>query len=255
MTPIHHSMRYILHNHPTFPGLLSKDELYELVERSSLARGDLCTDTLTQRDHTVGEVISQMRPPSPSRTARLSRPAYQEFRADSPHEEDPLEEELEEEPEPSKERYTASGELILFSSHPSWFGYVKTIFLFLILVTASVVLLFIDPVYSLITSLLALATLMAIMIARSCRDYLVTEDRVEVLWGILGRNSNEVRICDIRSLDVRENGIKGILGIGTLEASSAANAGIEVSFLDIRNPHEVKELIRRLQRGLPADQD
>jgi membrane protein YdbS with pleckstrin-like domain len=248
-------MRYLLHNHPTFPGLLSKDELYELVERSSLARGDLCTDTLTQRDHTVGEVISQMRPPSPSRTARLSRPAYQEFRADSPHEEDPLEEELEEEPEPSKERYTASGELILFSSHPSWFGYVKTIFLFLILVTASVVLLFIDPVYSLITSLLALATLMAIMIARSCRDYLVTEDRVEVLWGILGRNSNEVRICDIRSLDVRENGIKGILGIGTLEASSAANAGIEVSFLDIRNPHEVKELIRRLQRGLPADQD
>jgi len=248
-------MRYLLHNHPTFPDLLSKDELYELVERSSLARGDLCTDTLTQRDHTVGEVISQMRPPSPSRTTRLTRPAYQEFRADSPHEEDPLEEEFEQEPEPSKERYTASGELILFFSHPSWFRYVKMLFLFLLLVTASVMLFFIDPVYSLITGLLALATLMAIMIARSCRDYLVTEDRVEVLWGILGRNSNEVRICDIRSLDVRENGIKGILGIGTLEASSAANAGVEVSFLDIRNPHEVKELIRRLQRGLPADQD
>ena len=54
-------MRYLLHNHPTFPDLLSKDELYELVERSSLARGDFCTDTLTQRDHTVGEVISDVR--------------------------------------------------------------------------------------------------------------------------------------------------------------------------------------------------
>ena len=248
-------MRYLLHNHPTFPDLLSKDELYELVERSSLARGDLCTDTLTQRDHTVGEVISQMRPPCPSRTARLTRPAYQEFRADSPLEEEPLEEEQEEEPEPSVERYTESGELILFCSHPSWFRYVKALFFLLLLVTASVMLFFIDPVSSLITGLLALATLIAITIARSCRDYLVTEDRVEVLWGMLGRNSNEVRICDIRSLDVRETGLKGSLGIGTLEASSAANAGIEVSFLDIRNPHEIKELIRRLQRGEPADQD
>jgi membrane protein YdbS with pleckstrin-like domain len=196
-----------------------------------------------------------MRPPSPRSTARLTRPAYQEFRADSPLEERPLEEEPEEEPEPTIERYTASGELILFFSHPSWFSYVKALFFFLLLVTASVMLLFIDPVYSLITGLLALATLIAIMIARSCRDYLVTEDRVEVLWGILGRSSNEVRICDIRSLDVRENGIKGLLGIGTLDASSAANAGIEVSFLDIRKPHEVKELIRRLQRGEPADPD
>jgi membrane protein YdbS with pleckstrin-like domain len=250
-------MRYLLHSHPTFPDLLSKDELYELVERSSLARGDLCTDTLTNRDHTVGEVISQMRPPSPSSTARLSRPAYQEFRADSPLDDELEEEEPEEEaePEPPKERFTASGERLLFFSHPSWFRYVKALFFFSLLVTASVMLLFIDAVYSVVTGLLALATLIAVMIARSCRDYLVTEDRVEVLWGILGRSSNEVRICDIRSLDVRESGIKGILGIGTLDASSAANAGIEVSFHDIRKPHEVKELIRRLQRGAPADQD
>lgn len=250
-------MRYLLHNHPTFPDLLSKDELYELVERSSLARGDLCTDTLTNRDHTVGEVISHMRPPSPSSTARMNRPAYQEFRADSPLDDEPEEEVAEEEAEPEapKERYTASGELILFFSHPSWFRYVKALFFFFLLVTASVMLLFIDAVYSVITGLLALATLIAIMIARSCRDYLVTEDRVEVLWGILGRSSNEVRICDIRSLDVRENGIKGLLGIGTLDASSAANAGIEVSFLDIRKAHEVKELIRRLQRGELSNQE
>ena len=59
-------MRYLIYNHPAFPGLLSKEELYLLVERSSLARGDLCTDTLTGRDHTVGEVINGMRPPRTS---------------------------------------------------------------------------------------------------------------------------------------------------------------------------------------------
>lgn len=46
-----------------------------------------------------------------------------------------------------------------------------------------------------------------------------------------------------------------ILGNGTLDASSAANVGIEVSFLEIRKPHEVKELIRRLQRGEPSHQE
>ena len=53
-------MRYLLHNHPAFPGLLSKEDLYTLVECGSLARGDLCRDVQTGRDHTVGEVISDL---------------------------------------------------------------------------------------------------------------------------------------------------------------------------------------------------
>ncbi len=247
-------MRYLLHNHPAFPGLLSKDDLYLLVERSSLARGDLCTDTMTGHDHTVGEVISGMRPPRASTAARIDRPAYQEFRADSPHdveEPEPEDEEEEEEEMPAEEtlRYTESGELILFFSHPAWLSYAKTLFLALLLFVAAAMLLTMDEAYALVAGLCGLATLIGVFIARSCSDYLVTEDRVEVIWGILGRSSNEVRICDIRSIDVRESGLKGLLGIGTLDVSSAANAGIEVSFQDIRRAHEVKQLIRQLQRG------
>lgn len=246
-------MRYLLHHHPAFPGLLSKEELYILVERSSLARGDLCTDTQTGRDHTVGEVISGMRPPKPSNQARLDRPAYQEFRADSPYEDEPSTEEEEEEievaePEP-KLRFTESGELIHYFSHPAWLSYAKTLFLAILLIIATAMLLLIDEAYALITGLMALATLIGVCIARSCLDYIVTEDRIEVIWGLFGRSSNEVRICDIRSIDVRESGIKGLLGIGTLDVSSAANAGIEVSFQDIPRPHEVKQTIRQLQRG------
>ena len=92
-------MRYLLHNHPAFPGLLSKEDLYTLVERSSLARGDLCTDVQTGRDHTVDEVISGMRPPRASSPPRVDRPAYQEFRADDPHEIDETPPEDEEDPE------------------------------------------------------------------------------------------------------------------------------------------------------------
>lgn len=250
-------VRYLLHHHPAFPGLLTKEELYVLVERSSLARGDLCTDTATGRDHTVGEVITGMRPPRPSSAARLDRPTYQEFRADAPEEVMEWEEEAaaQEEPEEEKIRLTASGERIYYCSHPSWLCYAKPLFLAFLLAVAAMMLLFFDEIGAVLAAVFALVTLFCIYVIRSCRDYTVTEERVEVQWGLLGKNSNEVRICDIRSLDVRESGLKGLLGIGTLDVSTAANAGIEVSFQDIRRPHEIKELIRGLQRGLKPQED
>lgn len=250
-------VRYLLHHHPAFPGLLSKEELYVLVERSSLARGDLCTDSVTGRDHTVGEVISGMRPPRPNSAARLDRPTYQEFRADSPEEitDWEPEESAEEESEEEKIRYTASGERIHYSAHPSWWSYFKPLLLAFLLAVAAGMLVFFDEIGAVFAAVFALVTLFCTYVIRSCRDYTVTEERIEVQWGLLGKNSNEVRICDIRSLDVREKGLKGLLGIGTLDVSTAANAGIEVSFQDIRKPHDLKEMIRGLQRGQKNQDD
>jgi hypothetical protein len=252
-------MRYLLHNHPAFPGLLSKEDLYTLVERGSLARGDLCTDVQTGRDHTVGEVISGMRPPRASSPPRVDRPAYQEFRADDPHqidetppedEEDPEEDAEEEEEEEDKPRYTESGERIWHFGHPSWLSYWKGLFLTLLCLFAAGMLFSMDEAYALISGLSGIAVFIGVSIARSSHDYIVTDERVEYVWGIMGRSSKEVRICDIRSLDVWEKGFKGIvLRLGTLDVSSAGNAGVEVSFRDIRQAHQVKELIRHLQRG------
>ena len=251
------AVRYLLHHHPAFPGLLSKEELYVLVERSSLARGDLCTDSATGRDHTVGEVISGMRPPGPISSARLDRPTYQEFRADSPEEivEWQPEEPAEEEPEEEQIRYTASGERLYYSAHPSWWSYFKLLLLAFLLALAAFMLVFFDEIGAVLSAVFALVTLFCTYVIRSCRDYTVTEERIEVQWGLLGKNSNEVRICDIRSLDVREKGLKGLIGVGTLDVSTAANAGIEVSFQDIRKPHELKEMIRGLQRGQKNQDD
>jgi Bacterial PH domain len=247
-------MRYLLPQHAVFPGLLSKEDLYTLVEHGSITRGELCTDTLTQRDHTVGEVIQGMRPPRGAAPARVSRPQYQEFRADDPYDEvaEPLEEDTAELAEEDAVEYTESGEAILFFSHPAWLSFLKAWLLALLLFLAAVLLLFIDEAYAVVCFLLFLAVLLGISIARACQDYLITEERVEVVWGLLGRNSNEVRVRDILSMDVREKGLRGLLGIGTLDVSSAANAGVEVSFRDIRHPHDVKQLLRRLQRELES---
>ncbi|MES2595302.1 MAG: PH domain-containing protein [Verrucomicrobiota bacterium] len=250
-------MRYLLHNHPAFPGLLSKEDLYTLVERGSLARGDLCTDVQTGHDHTVGDAISGMRPPHARAPARIDRPAYQEFRADDPFEAvDPMadgegedEADDEEESAEAEARYTASGERLYFSSHPAWLRYWRALFLMLLFFAAAGMLFSMEEGYALVCGLAGIATFICITIARSSHDYIVTEERVEYVWGIFGRSSKEVRVCDIRSLDVWEKGLKGWLGLGTLDVSSAGNAGVEVSFRDIRRAHEVKQVIRQLQRG------
>ncbi|SKB08800.1 PH domain-containing protein [Prosthecobacter debontii] len=257
-------MRYHLHEHPAFPGLLSKDDLFLLVEQGSLARGDLCTDTMTGRDHTVGDIITGMRPPRNSAHSRLVRPAYQEIRADATfHDESYDRDEEDASPPPSSTpeadsenvdeesltgSYTDSGELILHETHPSWISYAKAVFLAFLLFIVTAMLVKVDAFYAPFSAAAAVGVLLITWLCRMSRVYYITEERVELVWGILGRSSKEVRICDIRSIDVYERGLKGLLGLGTVDFSSAANAGIEVQFRDIRDAHRVKELVRQLQR-------
>lgn len=260
-------MRYLIHDHPAFPGLLSKEDLFILLERGTLARGDLCTDILTKRDHTVGDVVRGMNPPRGNK-ARVSRPAYQEIRADQPADfpgvetgaevDEVVELEAEEEPEIAPEVESedeesllddeAGEETLLLHAHPSWLSYQGSLFFILLMLGCAGYVFMFGLEYALIPLLTALAWFIGVAIARFSTDYIVTEERVERVWGILGRSSKEVRICDIRSIDVYEKGLLGMLGIGSVDISSAGNAGIEVSFQKMRGAHEVKHLVRKLQR-------
>jgi uncharacterized membrane protein YdbT with pleckstrin-like domain len=251
------SARYTLPQHPAFSDPLSKEDLYTLVARGSLARGEMCLDEETGLTHTVGELVSGMRRPSAlNGQARIARPAYREIAPDTEHHaEDDEEEEVAPADDEDDRDYTPSGEEILRHDHPSWLGYTKALFLCLLLVIASGLLFVIQVEYAIIALLCASSTFIAIGISRYTHDYIVTRERVELTWGLIGRNSKEARICDIRSIDVYETGIKGLLGLGTIDFSTAANAGIEVQFKDLRKAHEVKNLVRKLQRGVDPTND
>lgn len=260
------SARYTLQQHPAFSEPLSKEDLYTLVARGSLARGEMCVDEATGFTHTVGELVSGMRPPNASSGhARITRPAYREISPDTEiteeiAEEEEGEEEVEEEPAEEEKKvaehdYSPSGEIILHHAHPSWLGYTKALILCLLLTVAGGLLCVIQLEYGVIALLCASSTLIAVGIARYSHDYIVTRERVELIWGIIGRSSKEARICDIRSIDVYESGLKGLLGLGTIDFSTAANAGIEVQFKDMRSAHIVKDLVRKLQRGVDPTDD
>ena len=95
--------------------------------------------------------------------------------------------------------------------------------------------------------LLALFVIGWIYLDRSRRRYAVTNRRVSVEYGIIGKRSNEVRVQDIRSINLRKTGLSGLLGVGTVEFSSAATDDADVIFWNTAEAEKVRDLVRSLQ--------
>ena len=93
----------------------------------------------------------------------------------------------------------------------------------------------------------ALVLLIWIFLDRSKRKYTVTNKRVSVEFGIVSKTSNEIRIQDIRSMNLTKKGISGLAGIGRLEFSSAATDDAEVIFWNVPGAEKLRDTVRSLQ--------
>lgn len=82
---------------------------------------------------------------------------------------------------------------------------------------------------------------------RSRRTYTITTRKVILEWGLLAQSSNEVRIDDIRSINVNKSGLLGLLGVGDIEFSSAASDKAEIVFSTVSGATEVRDLVRKYQ--------
>jgi uncharacterized membrane protein YdbT with pleckstrin-like domain len=100
-----------------------------------------------------------------------------------------------------------------------------------------------------ITLLGSIAGLILLFIGldRTTTTYFVTSKRIELEFGIIGRSTKEVRICDIRAIDVLQKGFGAMMGLGTVRFDSAAGSGPEICFKNVRRPHDIKQLVRELQ--------
>jgi membrane protein YdbS with pleckstrin-like domain len=255
--------RYQIPQHPTLGGPHTKDELYLLVERGSLGRGEIVTDRATGRSHVVGDLIRGMRAPRiTEQNVRIERPAYQEFSGDTPWDLPGQpgvndEEDVEADDEPTRQEEgedmpgavydEETGQTYLFQGHPSWLSFTKWILLALLLLGMGVVGMTVDWRWLAAGALGFSITLCTVIIARQHRDYTITTNRIEHQWGLFGRSSKEVRIQDVRSIDVDASGLLGMLGIGNVNVSSAGSSDVEVQFKNVRRAHKIKELIRQLQ--------
>ena len=80
----------------------------------------------------------------------------------------------------------------------------------------------------------------------------VTEERVSLRKGILGKYTNDVLISDIRNVLVGQNLFQRIFGVGSIGVSTAAQSGLEIEVAGLPNPERVKAIIdeqRKRQRS------
>lgn len=72
---------------------------------------------------------------------------------------------------------------------------------------------------------------------------------IEAREGIIARNTQSIRAADLRNINIKQSVIQRLVGIGTVEFSTAGGSGIEVRFAGIPKPQELKAKVQMLQRG------
>ena len=149
----------------------------------------------------------------------------------------------------------ADGEEILWSGSVSQWHYAGKWFFVVVFLSALVTTFFIhlfdDPttlwIVRGVLALVALILLTWIRLDRSRRKYTVTNRRVSVEYGIVSKRSNELRIQDIRSINLTTTGLSGLVGIGRLEFSSATTEDADVIFWNTPSAEKIRDMVRSLQ--------
>lgn len=102
----------------------------------------------------------------------------------------------------------------------------------------------------------ALVLLITIFIDRARRTYTITDHRISSDFGIISKQSNEIRLHDVRSINLTMTGISGLFGIGRLEFSSAAADDAEVIFWNVGGAEGLRDKVRSMQtRGDVANHE
>lgn len=183
-------------------------------------------------------------------------PDAEETRRSRPLQFEPLDDDMEDSDEegtvagaPVKQHGTPGPEELLYQAHPSWLAYPKGMLAALVAGTAAYFAhrLQFGMEWMLLCTSVAGLILLFVGLDRYTSTYYITTRRVEMEYGILGRNTKEVRIQDVRAIDVHQAGYAALVGLGTVKFDSSASAGPEVLFTNVRRPHDIKELVRELQ--------
>lgn len=76
----------------------------------------------------------------------------------------------------------------------------------------------------------------------------LTDSLVIFERGILNTKTTEVRMVDIRSVEIDRTFIERILGTGTIRISSAASDGYEIEITAMPNPRKIRRTIDERRR-------
>ncbi len=140
-------------------------------------------------------------------------------------------------------------ERLLYQGHPSWLAYPKSVLALFGFGAAAWLFhhLHAELAWVIISGALAVLPLLFVALDRLTTSYFITTHRVEIEFGMIGRSTKEVRIADIRAIDVEQDAYKALVGIGHVKFDSSAGPNAEVVFDNVRRPHNLRQAIRELQ--------
>lgn len=77
----------------------------------------------------------------------------------------------------------------------------------------------------------------------------VTEDEVHLERGVFSRSATEIRLRDIKSVEVFQTLMQRLLGVGRIRLATAGTEGWEIEAEGLLDPEGIRELIQRRGGG------
>ncbi|MDB4662803.1 PH domain-containing protein [Verrucomicrobiales bacterium] len=238
-------------------GPYSREELLERVDRGEIEYEDVCLRDFSSECERVHEVldwdedeappelaVGEIRPsPEPIISVREKIEPGEVERMEEGEPEPEVPEEIEISPHAPPKDPT----LILYAGHQSLLSFPKSLFIILVSLGLGIWFRETSGWILLVGLIFALIAISYIVLERTAKLYLITPRRVEIVKGLFAKSSNEVRIDDIRTINVVRTGFLGMIGVGRVEFASSGGQDVEVAFDDVWDAQRVKGLVRRIQ--------
>ncbi len=240
------SAEYLIHlPDGTTDGPYLEEDLLDMVDADELGAGSLCENVETGRRCRVRDLFKVIAPAGPDETGPPDHAVPEPLpKAPARWVPAPL-------PEPPPGP-TAPAPLPLrtvYTGHPSLWRYWRSLAVSLALMAGGWYAgRWEDGGLWLAAGWLSGSLWLALTLFRRCAvEYRITTRRVEVERGIFSKSSQEIRIPDIRAINVRKSGFTGLLGVGDLVFSASGGPEEDVIFHHASGARSLKNRVRRLQ--------
>ena len=95
--------------------------------------------------------------------------------------------------------------------------------------------------------LIGIFILLFVIIKIKFTSYILTDRRIIGKRGFIAQKRDEVWICDIRGINMKQRVWQRIIGTGNICIGTAATGGEEITMKDVRNPEKIMQNINSLR--------
>jgi hypothetical protein len=227
---------YILLPDGSRTGPCAEEEVLDLLESGDLDPADPCLNAETGRVCPAGEMFHVLAPEPPPPPEPKTPVAWQPA---------PF-------PDETAKPAARPRPRLLYRGCPSALNYWRSAAAAGIVTAGGFLLRTEMPALLALTQIAGSLILLSAILRLLRTQYFITSVRVEVHTGLLARSTRELRIADIRAIQVERRGLSGLLGIGTVTFSSTAGPQDDVIFRQVWRAAALKLLVRRIQDATPA---